>query len=52
MERKNRDLADCFYYYLAEEGFDQRQGLADGDHKKLIRRQFNKFKAAMRDGFL
>ena len=52
MERKNRDLADCFYFYLAEQGFDQGQGLSDGDHKKLIRKQFEEFKAAMRDGFL
>jgi len=51
MERKNRDLADCFYFYLAEEGFDQGQELSDSDHKKLIRRQYNKLKAAIRDGF-
>lgn len=52
MERENPDLADCFYFYLAEQGFDQGQGLSDSDHKKLIRRQFEEFKAAMRDGFL
>ena len=52
MERKNRDLAECFYFYLAEQGFDQGQGLSDSDYKKLIRRQFKEFKAAMRDGFL
>jgi hypothetical protein len=52
MERKSRDLAECFYFYLAEQGFDQGQGLSDSDHKKLIRRQFKEFKAAMRDGFL
>jgi hypothetical protein len=52
MERKNSDMAECFYFYLAEQGFDQAGDLPDSEHKKLIRRQFNKFKAAMRDGFL
>jgi hypothetical protein len=52
MERKNRDLAECFNFYLAEQGFDQGQGLSDSVHKKLIRRQFKEFKSAMRDGFL
>ena len=52
MERKSRDLAECFYFYMSEQGFDQSQGLSDGDHKKLIRKQFREFNAAMRDGLL
>jgi len=51
MERENRDLAECFNFYLAEEGFDQAEGLSNDQHKKLIQKQFNEFKAALRDGF-
>jgi len=51
MERENPDLAECFNYYLAEEGFDQALGLSDDRHRRLIQKQFNKFKAALRDGF-
>lgn len=50
MERENHHVAECFNFYLAEEGFDQAVGLSDAEHKKLIRRQFKKFTAAMRDG--
>lgn len=52
MERANRDLAECFNFYLAEEGFDQAEGLSDDQHKKLIQKQFDEFKAVLRDGFL
>jgi hypothetical protein len=52
MERANRDLAECFNFYLAEEGFDQALTLDDTEHKKLIRKQWREFKAAMRDGLL
>ena len=51
MERANCDLAECFNFYLAEEGFDQAISLDDVEHRKLIREQWNKFKAAMKDGF-
>ena len=51
MERENPDFAECFNYYLAEQGFDKAKGLSDDAHKKLIRRQFNEFMSAMRDGF-
>jgi hypothetical protein len=51
MERENIDLAECFNFYLAEQGFDQGTSLPDDKHKKLIRKQFNEFNAAMRDGF-
>lgn len=50
MERKNAELAECFNFYLAEQGFDQAKGLTDADHKQLIQRQFDEFKALMRDG--
>lgn len=52
MERENPELADCFAYYLSEEGIDRSDDLSDAQHKKLIRRQFNEFMAAMRDGIL
>ena len=52
MERKYGELADCFNYYLAEEGYDKVQDLSDTAHKKLIRKQFREFKAAMQDGIL
>ena len=51
MERANRDLADCFYFYLAEEGFDQAISLDDVKHKKMIQQQWDKFNSAMKDGF-
>jgi len=51
MERANRDLAECFNFYLAEEGFDLSDDLSDSEHKKLIRRQWGEFQEAMRDGF-
>ena len=50
MERENRDLAECFNFYLAEEGFDRAGGLSDAQHKRLIKKQFSEFEAAMRDG--
>ena len=50
MERQNAELADCFNFYLAEEGFDKADSLSDAVHKKLIRKQFAEFKSAMRDG--
>ena len=50
MERENSQIADCFYFYLAEEGVDQAMALSDAAHKKLIRKQFKEFTAAMRDG--
>ena len=52
MKRANHDLAECFYFYIVEEGFDQTEGLSNDQHKKLIQKQFNEFKAALRDGFL
>ena len=54
MEREYGELADCFNYYLAEEGYDQVQNpmLSDAEHKKRIRRQFKEFKSAMHDGIL
>jgi len=52
MERKNAELAECFVFYLAEQGHDVAQGLSDAAHKKLIRKQYNEFVAAMNDGLL
>jgi len=52
MARANRDIAECFSFYLGEEGFDQAITLDDKDHKKLIRKQWNEFNAALRDGLL
>jgi len=52
MERECGELAECFDFYLAEEGYDQVQHLSDAAHKKRIRKQFTEFKAAMHDGIL
>ena len=51
MERANPNLAECFNFYLVVEGFDHTEGLSNDQHKKLIQKQFNEFKAALRDGF-
>jgi len=40
MERENADLADCFNFYLAEQGFDQAHGLPDAEHRKVIQGQY------------
>ena len=50
MERENVELAECFNFYLAEEGFDRGKGLSDAAHKKLIKKQYGEFLAAMHDG--
>ena len=52
MERECGELADCFNFYLAEEGYDKAQELSNAKHKKLIQRQYNEFLSAMRDGIL
>jgi hypothetical protein len=52
MERKYGELADCFSFYLLEEGYDLSETLTNTEHKKLIRKQFKEFKSAMRDGIL
>ena len=51
MEREDPDMAEAFNFYLAESGFDITGGLSNGEHKKLIRRQFKELKAIARDGF-
>ena len=51
MERANPNLAECFNFYLAVEGFDHTEGVSNDQHKKLIQKQFTEFKAALRDGF-
>ena len=50
MERQNQELAECFCFYLAEQGFDKSRGLTDDEHKALIREQFDEFKSIMDDG--
>jgi len=52
MECEGGELADCFCFYLGEEGLDQALELSDAAHKKLIRKQFKEFKTAMSDGML
>lgn len=52
MERENREIAECFCFYLADGGLDQAIDLDDKEHKKLIRKQWSQFNAAMRDGLL
>jgi hypothetical protein len=51
MEREDPDMAEAFNFCLAENGSDLCAGLSDGEHKKLIRRQFRELKAIARDGF-
>jgi hypothetical protein len=50
MEREDSGFADCFLYYISEEGFDRGGGLGDGEHKQLIRRQWDELHSAIRDG--
>ena len=52
MERESGELADCFAFYLSEEGVDQTEHLTDTAHKKLIKKQYGEFKSAMSDGIL
>lgn len=52
IERKYPGLAEALHYYLAENGFESAGHLSDADHKKLIRKQWKEFKAALRDGML
>ena len=52
MERENPELADCFAYYLSEEGQDKAHGLSDAEHKKLIIKQYNEFMSALEGGIL
>jgi hypothetical protein len=52
MQRKSPDMADCFAYYLSEQGVDVSDGLSDAQHKKLIRRQWKEFIRATQGGLL
>ena len=46
------DLADCFAFYLAEEGYDKSHGLSDAAHMKLIKEQYEEFLDAMQSDIL
>jgi hypothetical protein len=50
MEREDPEAAECFAFYLSEEGIDRTDGLSDSRHKSLIRKQFKAFHDALRDG--
>jgi hypothetical protein len=50
MERENSELAECFNFYIAEQGFDKAMRLTNAEHKKLLRKQFDKFMSIMHDG--
>jgi len=53
MKRKYPDLADCFYYYIVEEGVNQIGELdSDTSHKKVMRKQLKEFKSVFEDGIL
>ena len=52
MERENREITECFSFYLADEGLDKAIDLDDKKHKKLIRKQWSQFNSALRDGLL
>ena len=49
MERDDPELAECFGFYLSDEGFDRAEHLPDEEHKEFIRKQFDKFNAAIYD---
>lgn len=50
MERHDPEMAECFAFYLSQEGIDRTHGLSDAQHKRIIRRQFKAFAAALADG--
>jgi hypothetical protein len=52
MERENFEIADCFVFYLSDNGYDVAENLPDDEHLEYIREQFDEFKAALRDGLL
>jgi len=51
MEYENSDIAECFYFYLSQEGFDQAENLNDDEHKKLILKQWNEFNGAIKAAY-
>ena len=51
MDREDRDLAECFNFYLAEQGFDLAGDLPDNEHRKFIHEQFAKFEDIRENGF-
>ena len=50
MERKDEELADCFAFYLAEQGADKVFHLCDHEHKAHIQERWDEFTATMNDG--
>ena len=52
MERENPQLADCFVYYIDEQGFEAGEGLSDNKYKQLIKKRFNQFMSVFDDGIL
>ena len=52
MKRENPDIADCFLFYLSEQGFDCAEGLADDEHKMFISKQLGLFFDAVNNGCL
>jgi hypothetical protein len=50
MERENSELAECFNFYIAEQGFDKAMNLENAEHKEIIRRQYDKFMSLIREG--
>jgi len=52
MERENPDVADCFAFYLSENGFDCAESLSDEEHRLFIRKQFDLFHDTLKSGLL
>jgi hypothetical protein len=51
MERENRPLAECFYYYVSEEGIDRcTDDMTDDAHRDFMCEQFEEFEKARKDG--
>ena len=50
MERQDSDMAECFAYYLSEQGVDVAGSLSDEQHKTLIKKQWKQFTQAVDAG--
>ena len=52
MERECPELADCFYCYMVEQGYDEGQDLPDDEFRELIQERFDQFLSIFDDGIL
>jgi uncharacterized membrane protein YccC len=52
MERQDSEMAECFFFYLAERGVDVSEHLSDEQRRQLIQRHWDQFNDAINDGIL